>query len=84
MFSSMTGEELEGFIETMAATSPLEPIEPGYARKLLRDLAGWAQTIGFAPARDFAAMELLFGDVRAETCDTPFQFGHEGKPLFVS
>ena len=62
----------------------LNPIEPGYARKLLRDLAGWAQTIGFAPARDFAAVELLFGNVRAETCDTAFQFGREGKPLYIA
>ncbi|HKN10159.1 MAG TPA: hypothetical protein VJ376_11855 [Pseudomonadota bacterium] len=28
-------------------------------------------------------MERLFGDVKAEACDTTFQFGYEGKPLYV-
>jgi hypothetical protein len=39
--------------------------------------------IGFAPARDFAVVERLFGDVQAEACDAAFQFGYEGKPLYV-
>jgi hypothetical protein len=83
-FRSMTGEDLEEFIEAMeATTASLEPVDPSYARKLLRDLAGWAQAIGFAPARDFAAVERLFGDVSAEACNTRFQFGHEGKPLYI-
>jgi hypothetical protein len=83
MFRSMTGEELEEFSEVMGATAPLEPVEPSYARKLLRDLAIWAQANGFSPARDFAAVERLFGDVSAEACDAAFQFGREGKPLYV-
>jgi len=33
--------------------------------------------------RDFAVVERLFGDVKAEACDTTFQFGYEGKPLYV-
>lgn len=83
MFRSMTGEELEEFVEVMGATAPLEPIEPSHARKLLRDLAIWAQAIGFAPARNFAVVERLFGDVSAEACDATFQFGREGKPLYI-
>jgi len=84
IFSSMTSEQLEDFREVMAdAAAPLERVEPSYARKLLRDLAIWAREIGFAPARDFVVIERLFGDVNAEACDTDFQFGYEGKPLYV-
>jgi hypothetical protein len=83
IFSSMTSEQLEDFREAIADTAPLEPVEPSYARKLLRDLASWAQVIGFAPARDFAVVERLFGDVQAEACDAAFQFGYEGKPLYL-
>jgi hypothetical protein len=84
IFASMTREQLEDFSEAMTATAPLEPVEPSYARKLLRDLAMWARAIGFAPARDFDAVERLFGDVSAEACDVAFQFGYEDKPLYIS
>jgi hypothetical protein len=40
-----------------------------YARKLLRGLAAWSQSIGFAPHRDFAAVEPIFGDVNADASD---------------
>jgi hypothetical protein len=84
IFAPMTREQLEDFSEVMTATAPLQPVEPSYARKLLRDLAIWAQAIGFAPAREFAAVERLFGDVSAEACDVAFQFGYKGKPLYIS
>jgi len=58
-------------------------VDPSYARKLLRDVAAWAASIGFAPHRDFAAIERLFGDVSADASHAAFQFGREGKPLYV-
>jgi hypothetical protein len=85
VFGQMGGQEFDAMRGDMAAEIPLEPVEPSYARKLLRDLAIWAQANGFAPARDFAAVERLFGDVSAEACDVAFQFGYEGgKPLYIS
>ena len=53
----------------------LVPIEPSYAGKLLWEVAAWAESIGVAPHRDFAAVERLFGDVSADACDASFQFG---------
>jgi len=83
MFRAMTDEQLAPFVARMSTTAPLAPIEPSTARRLLRDLAGWARELGFAPAPDFAAVEQLFGDVSAETGEATFQFGHEGKPLYI-
>jgi hypothetical protein len=83
MFRSMTEEQLALFISRMSSTAPLTAIEPSTARKLLRELAAWARGLGFAPAQDFVVVEQLFGEVSAETCETSFQFGHEGKPLYI-
>jgi hypothetical protein len=65
------------FIATMA------PVDPSYARKLLRDLAAWSQSIGFAPHPDFAAVERIFGDVNADASDAVFWFGRDGKPVYI-
>ena len=49
----------------------------------MRDAAAWAASIGFAPHRDFLAVERLFGDVNCDASDATFLFGREGKPLYV-
>lgn len=83
IFHSMTEETLGAYVARMEPTAPFERIEPSAARKLLHDLALWARELGFAPARDFATVEQLFGDVNAEASDATFQFGYEGKPLYI-
>lgn len=83
MFSSLDGETLDMALSAMHASSPMIPVDPSYARRLLLDLARWSQSIGFAPHQDFAAVERLFGDVSADASDAVFQFGSEGKPLYI-
>jgi hypothetical protein len=84
VFRRIGGEEFQTYMDVTVVGETMIPVEPSYARKLLRDLAIWAQAIGFAPARDFTVVERLFGDVNAEACDTSFQFGREGgKPLYI-
>jgi len=83
MVKTVVEDELEMYVEAMGAASPLVPVEPSYARKLVRELAAWAQSIGFAPHRDFAAVEQLFGDVSADACDVTFRFGRDGKPIYM-
>jgi hypothetical protein len=83
MFEAVEREAFEMYIEATDAGSPLVSVDPSYARKLLRDLAAWSQAIGFAPHRDFAAVERLFGDVSADASDAVFRFGQDGKPLYM-
>jgi hypothetical protein len=83
MFESVESEIFETYIDATDAGSPIVSVDPSYARKLLRDLAAWSQSIGFAPHRDFAAAEQMFGDVNADASDAVFQFGHDGKPLYI-
>jgi hypothetical protein len=83
MFESVEREDFEMYIDTADAGSAMVPVDPSYARKLLRDLAAWSQSIGFAPHRDFAAVERVFGDVSADASDAGFRFGRDGKPFYI-
>lgn len=82
-FESVDGEYLQLYLDTMSAASPMEPVDPGYARKLLRDLAAWSESIGFTPHRDFAAVERIFGDVTADASEVVFRFGCDGRPFYI-
>jgi hypothetical protein len=83
MFESVEREDFEMYIDTADAGSAMVPVDPSYARKLLRDLAAWSQSIGFAPHRDFAAVERVFDDVSADASDAGFRFGRDGKPFYI-
>ena len=83
MFESVEGEVFEMYMDASDAGSPMVSVDPGYARKLLRDLAAWSQSIGFAPHRDFAAVERIFGDVSADASDAVFRFGRDGRPVYI-
>jgi hypothetical protein len=82
-FKSMAGADFEEYTAVAGASEPSVRVDPGYARKLLRDVAVWAQFVGFAPPQDFAVVERIFGDVSADTCDVAFQFGRDGKPFYM-
>lgn len=83
MFRQMEGDDFDLYLDACDASSPMLSVEPSHARKLLRDLAAWSQSIGFAPHRDFAAIERMFGDVNADDSDAVFEFGDGGKPLYI-
>jgi hypothetical protein len=82
-FDSVGGEYFQFYMDTMDSMSPMVSVDPSYARKLLRDLAVWSRSIGFAPHRDFTTVERTFGDMNAEASDAVFRFGRDGKPLYI-
>jgi len=59
-------------------------IEPAHARKLIRDAAAYAASLGLSVAKDTPAIEAIFGDVDTGACTETFTFGKDGKPFFVS
>jgi hypothetical protein len=83
MFQRFEGDVFEMYMDATEVTSPMVSVDPSYARKLLRDLAAWSQSIGFAPHRDFTAVERIFGDVAADASQASFQFGCDGKPVYI-
>jgi hypothetical protein len=80
---SISGQELGNYLDSISDVAPAEPVDPGYARKLLDDLVSWARTVGFAPHRDYLKLEPIFGSVAAAS-DPRFRFGHEGKPMLIA
>jgi hypothetical protein len=83
MIKTVDGEQFADSVDALGAAVPLVPVDPTYARKLLREVATWAAANGFPAYRDFAAVERLVGDVDANACDATFQFGRDGKPFYV-
>ena len=83
MFRRLEGEVFEEYMDRANAGAPLVSVDPSYARKLLRDVAAWSQSIGFAPHRDFTAVERIFGDVSADASEASFRFGRDGTPVYV-
>ena len=83
MFESVESEVFEMYMDATDAGSPMVSVDPSYARKLMRDLAAWSQSIGFAPHRDFAAVERIFGDTSTDASDAVFRFGRDGKPMYI-
>ncbi len=83
LFRAIDGDEFNALHDAMDGAAPLSPVDPAYARKLLRDLAAWATSVGFSPHRDFTTVERLFGSVNAEECREKFRFGRDGKPVYM-
>ena len=83
MFRTIEGEKLEGYLALIGQATPLVAVDPGYARKLLRDLVQWSASLGFDPPRAFQSIERLFGSVDPLSCGASFVFGQEGRPFYV-
>jgi hypothetical protein len=83
VFQTVEPSEFEAFMAMGHEAAPFCPVDPSYARKLLRDAAAFAASLGLRPHRGFGAIEQLFGDVRAADCTEHFAFGREGKPVYM-
>jgi len=83
VFHVLERSEFETYIAMGHEASPFQAVDPSYARKLLRDAAAYAASLGLRPYRGFWAIEQLFGDVRDEDCAEEFSFGRNGKPAYM-
>jgi hypothetical protein len=80
---SFGGFEFDNFVEQISTATPMIPVDPSHARKLLRDLVAWSRDAGFNPHPDYAKIEAIFGSVDPAACDAEFGFGRDGKPLLI-
>jgi hypothetical protein len=53
-------------------------------RKLVEGGVAYAHELGFSPHGDYAVASQIFGDVESTACPARFEYGHEGKPFYVS
>jgi hypothetical protein len=84
LLRTLSGSEFSAYVKHMALASPMVPVEPSYARKLLHKLVDFANAAGFPPHPDYPAVEQMFGSVDAAACDTEFTFGRDGKPVIIA
>lgn len=82
-FRNADADQLDLYLSGTASGAAFALVDPSYARRLLRETARWAESIGFPPHRDFAVVERLFLDVDADASDATFAFGAEGKPFYM-
>jgi hypothetical protein len=80
---SLGRHEFTDYVESMSLATPMAPVEPAYARKLLHGLVAWSHSLKINPHPDYAKIEPLFGTTDAATCDAEFTFGQDGKPLLI-
>ncbi len=57
---------------------------PAGLRKLVEGGVAYARELGFNPSPDFVVVHKIFGDVEAAACPTHFEYGHAGKPFYIS
>ncbi len=82
-FREIDEAEIETLFDGLETAAPFEAVDPSYARKLLRDAVAYGRSLGLEPHADYAAVEPLFGDVAADACEVQFEFGFQGKSLYV-
>lgn len=59
-------------------------IPPECARKLVEGAVAYAEDLGFSPHPDYRIACQIFGDIDSNACETSFEFGYDGKPLYIS
>lgn len=82
-YREVAAHELKSHMEQQY-TEGSKDIDPACARKLIRDAAAYAASLGLPAAKDTPAVEAIFSDVDAAACTETFTFGKDGKPFFVA
>jgi hypothetical protein len=62
----------------------LVPVSVECARKLIESAVEYAAGLGFKPHKGYDKAKPVFGEADAALCETPFEFGREGKPFYCS
>jgi hypothetical protein len=80
---AVSGREFDEYVDQMSFTAPMTPIDPGAARKLLRDLVAGAREVGFAPHRDYPRLEPIFGGIKPAAREIEALLDDGDAPLLI-
>jgi hypothetical protein len=72
------------FVRKMRSQFSSRELSPAAVRKLVEAAVAYAQELGFPPHPDYHKAKLLFGTIDPAECKEEFEFGKDGKPLFIS
>jgi len=74
------GQKIDQFVQEEGA----EHAEPSCTVKLIEDAVAYAEGLGFHPHKDYLTAKGIFGSIDPTTCPKEFEFGKDGKPLYIS
>jgi hypothetical protein len=83
-YATLTPEQYPLKIQQFEAPEALETIHPSCARKLIEGGVQYAKQCGLKPHKDYNDVARIFGDIDPGVCPTEFEYGHDGKPYYVS
>ena len=56
---------------------------PSCVRKIIEGAVDYAAALGFSYHRDYKNARDIFGDIDASACPVKYDFGQEGKPMYI-
>ena len=59
-------------------------VHPSCARKLVEEAEEYAKELGFSPHKDYQPAKKIFGEIDKNACPRSFEFGKDGKPLYIA
>lgn len=77
-------EYFERLYDKVVANGEIVVLKAAAARKLVEGAVEYARSIGFSPESGYSDAKHIFGNIDPAESDREFEFGHNGKPLFVS
>lgn len=83
-FAIVAKDEYARRLRSWSPAESLQPMQPACFRKLVEGSVAYAHELGFDPHADYDAARQIFGDVQAAACPTHFEYGHDGKPFYIS
>jgi hypothetical protein len=66
-----------------SAGGAFDVVTPEHLVKLVYGAVDFAQSFGFPPHHDYRHARMLLAGIDAAACRDIFEYGHEGKPMFV-
>lgn len=81
-FDAMAGDARDLLDRQLPAGSGGQ-IHPACAKKLIEGAVAYAESLGFAPHRDFRKARKILSGLDASLCPRDFVYGRDGRPCFV-
>ena len=60
-----------------------ENTHPSYVREIVKGAVDYAGALGFSYHLDYKNARDIFGDIDAGACPVKYDFGQEGKPMYI-
>jgi hypothetical protein len=75
--------EYRELTDRLDSMEELTKVPSSHARSLVESAIRYAESFGFAPHADYRKVAPIWGDIDASECDQVFEFGKNGRPVFM-